>query len=306
MLFSLVFLFALLGKAQDSCSVFGVNYKSFGVSSLPYQFEELTSIYLQQPTCVNQYYEIEIWVDKNLFMATEQRAWGSHQNQQFEVRLFLAVKENYQEGKQYKPIIYELTPGRLISLRDITDKFRFKIYTDAPYEIISIGYKPINGWWDTNKHYIDDILTVSSVNVSWLERKTKQTAELDTVPVVSETKKAFKVDSLQGREVKGGSFIKASSAECKLLVFDHQLEDGDSISVNLNGDWIVLNTPLKKQPLVKTIVLKPGRNYLVLHAVNLGFYKPNTAAFHLVFENKVYKRILYSDLDKSDVLYIDL
>lgn len=78
-----------------------------------------------------------------------------------------------------------------------------------------------------------------------------------------------------------GSII-ATSQQVKLAVWDDAVEDGDSISINVNGSWIARGMPVKKAPQFITIHLKPGTNNINFVADNLGSIPPNTAVLEII------------------------
>ena len=91
-----------------------------------------------------------------------------------------------------------------------------------------------------------------------------------------------------------------------LEIFDHRQEDGDIISLNFNGHWILKEKKLSKLPLKLIVELnETGENYLLLHAENLGDIPPNTIAirYHINGQRKLV--VLNSDMDHSEVIRFD-
>jgi hypothetical protein len=111
---------------------------------------------------------------------------------------------------------------------------------------------------------------------------------------------------VDGRLVDLTKKITLKKNEVIIKVWDHEVVDGDIISLNFNGVWILQNFTLEKKAKEIKITLQPGTNYIVLHAHNLGKYSPNTAA--LIFDDgvKENKVILKSTLDASGTIQIDL
>ncbi|MDP5169781.1 MAG: hypothetical protein NWR72_06025 [Bacteroidia bacterium] len=83
---------------------------------------------------------------------------------------------------------------------------------------------------------------------------------------------------LRGRRVNSQEEMTISSTEAMLLVWDHGAVDLDTVSINLNGEWILENYGLQKEALQIPVTLRTGDNYLVLYALNLGGTPPNTAS----------------------------
>jgi hypothetical protein len=87
--------------------------------------------------------------------------------------------------------------------------------------------------------------------------------------------------SLEGREVEVNEIIidPAQGRQLTFELYDSKLLDGDVVSINFNGDWVLENHSLEKEPL-KLIVQAnaEGKNYFIIHAVNEGSKPPNTVA----------------------------
>lgn len=300
----LTLLIGVFGYSQHPCSsIYGVDYNSFGTSALPYSFEELTSVYFKQAMCEGEYYKLEFWISKDLFMAKNKRDWLQYENAQLELRIFLAIKEgNREEGRNYKPIIYNLSSSHFVDFDPKTQRYKYKIYADAPYDLLTIGYKPISGWWGLDVNTIDDILNISSLHLNYIDR--------DTVVIEpKETEEIYNFDSLKiteflDRKVKDKNVNIVNHDNFELLIFDDKVVDNDTVNIYLNGKAILNHYPLKKKALKLSIKLKEGMNTLLLYAENLGEIEPNTAAFHLVFEDKTYKKVLFSDFKTSDIIYL--
>ncbi len=111
--------------------------------------------------------------------------------------------------------------------------------------------------------------------------------------------------TVEGRTVEVAKKMKVKSEEVTIKIWDHQLVDGDIISINLNGVWIIEKYTLEKTVKEIKVKLQPGTNYLVLHAHNLGKYAPNTAAFTVDDGIKTNTVVLKSNLEQSGTIEID-
>jgi hypothetical protein len=101
--------------------------------------------------------------------------------------------------------------------------------------------------------------------------------------------------------------ILVDSEIVELEVFDHQMIDGDIVSINFNGDWILENFALKGKPYpIKVKLNKTGKNYILLHAINLGKKPPNTMALRYRFQGEDETVVLTSNLDQSEIIEIRL
>jgi len=93
-------------------------------------------------------------------------------------------------------------------------------------------------------------------------------------------------------------------------IFDYKKIDGDIVSLNFKGSWIVKDHTLSKQPFEFTIDLEkdrnhPNRNYLMLYAMNLGRNPPNTAQLTILDGQEEKQVVLESDLKSCDIIYFD-
>jgi len=100
--------------------------------------------------------------------------------------------------------------------------------------------------------------------------------------------------------------IDVDSLELELAIYDHKQIDGDIISINFNGKWILESHKLTKQWLkIKIKLNEQGENYLLLHAENLGHSPPNTAAIRYKYQGKAKKVVLNSNLNESEMIKLN-
>ncbi|RMG73779.1 MAG: hypothetical protein D6722_03260, partial [Bacteroidetes bacterium] len=83
---------------------------------------------------------------------------------------------------------------------------------------------------------------------------------------------------LRGRKVKRQSDIRIRRAEATIYVWDHAAEDRDTVSVSINGTYLLQEYGLKNKKMVLSYTFQPGDNYIILFAHNLGGTPPNTAS----------------------------
>jgi len=134
----------------------------------------------------------------------------------------------------------------------------------------------------------------------------KPVIEKDTTPVITDvvfTDNNIPV-SIKDRDVELQSTVTVSEPEFDIEIYDRSVVDGDSISLNLNGEWVlqeymVVKTKLKIHVKINQLATN---NYLILYAHNLGEISPNTAAVQMVIGGKEYRLTLTSDLQKSGAL----
>ena len=117
----------------------------------------------------------------------------------------------------------------------------------------------------------------------------KEQALKDSIAKATETtEKVVQYDSLgipktlDNRVIDKQNEVTVSSLEIELYVWDDKQEDGDSISLYLNGAWILEKFRIQTKKKSIKITLDPNRdNYLIMYALNEGRMPPNTCAVSL-------------------------
>ncbi len=128
----------------------------------------------------------------------------------------------------------------------------------------------------------------------------------DTTPVVTDvvfTDNNIPV-TIKDRSVELQSTITVTEPEFDIEIYDRSVVDGDSISLNLNGEWVLQEYMVVKAKLKIHVKINQlaTNNYLILYAHNLGEISPNTAAVQMIVGGKEYRLTLSSDLKKSGAL----
>jgi hypothetical protein len=110
-------------------------------------------------------------------------------------------------------------------------------------------------------------------------------------------------DELGGRPVFKRNDVSIQSERIEIWVRDNEQEDGDTISLLLNGEWILYRQPLLS--LKRTITVNIQRNadnYLILFAHNLGSIPPNTAAIGIIDRGREMRLALSSTMEQCDAI----
>ncbi len=106
--------------------------------------------------------------------------------------------------------------------------------------------------------------------------------------------------SVQKRKVADKKEFITNSRYIILEIWDNAQVDGDTVSLNFNGEWILKNYGLvraKKQIFLK---LEEGEsNELIFYAKNLGKISPNTTAINLIDKKKIKEFEINSNLDEN-------
>ena len=76
--------------------------------------------------------------------------------------------------------------------------------------------------------------------------------------------------------------IISTSRDVIFALWDDNVEDGDSISINIDGYFLVRGFPVKNNPQFITVTLKPGANIISFIADNIGSIPPNTSVLEII------------------------
>lgn len=99
--------------------------------------------------------------------------------------------------------------------------------------------------------------------------------------------------------------IKVDSAKVVFDLYDHMIQDGDIVSLNFNGDWVIDSLKLESKPYeLKLNLNEDGKNYIILHAENVGRRPPNTMAVSYYYRGKKKQIIMKADLNTSEMIEI--
>ncbi len=110
-------------------------------------------------------------------------------------------------------------------------------------------------------------------------------------------------NSLLRNAVEVGN-VAANSGEVLLALWDDAVEDGDSISLNINGSWVVQGMPVMKKPQFISVKLLPGVNKIVMIADNEGSIPPNTSVLEII--DRKYRKAfkISTDYSKNNLINI--
>ncbi len=155
---------------------------------------------------------------------------------------------------------------------------------------------------------ITEILNLDSgsawVGITSATGKSHSVQELSCFSMTSKEREIPYISDV-GRNVKKTKKIIVRSKEIKIRVWDINVEDGDIISVNLNGKWVLDHFVLTKVGDVFDFTLEEQGSYLILHAHNLGEIPPNTAGISITDKYGMQETVLRSNMYESDALLIE-
>jgi ligand-binding sensor domain-containing protein len=145
---------------------------------------------------------------------------------------------------------------------------------------------------------LDDI-TEEIIELTDEELELPEEEQLVIIKKRKEQKKMVRTRSVEVKDT-----IYSSTKEVDILVWDAQKIDGDTVSIMLNGKFILENHPLTKAPKRLKATLQPNNNRLVLYAHNLGTIPPNTASISILHLDSQQEVSLMSDKKNSQAVIV--
>lgn len=100
--------------------------------------------------------------------------------------------------------------------------------------------------------------------------------------------------------------LTVDTADIVLELWDGAVQDGDSISLRLNGQWITTGFPVKNALQKIPVRLQRGENELLFMADNLGSIPPNTAELRIRYGQKTQALGLSTDMKKNNAVRLIL
>ena len=154
--------------------------------------------------------------------------------------------------------------------------------------------------------YSDNMIVVNTF-LSSLDQKFLISADIDQKHRLMEIKEVdFVPLVIQERKLDDEKIFSVSSRYILINIWDDEKTDGDTLSINFNGKWVLKNHLLDKEE--KTILLplkKNQANEIIFHAENLGDIPPNTAAVRLEYDNGITQEFnMRSDFDSNGIIRI--
>lgn len=98
--------------------------------------------------------------------------------------------------------------------------------------------------------------------------------------------------------------ITSASRQVTLALWDDAVEDGDSVTITINGNKIVQGFLVKKRPQFINVTLKPGPNNITFSADNLGSIPPNTSVLEIIDGKRRRSFMLETTLEQNNLLKI--
>ncbi|RYY71048.1 MAG: hypothetical protein EOO13_04530 [Chitinophagaceae bacterium] len=129
-----------------------------------------------------------------------------------------------------------------------------------------------------------------------LQEKQKAPAEITARKTIEER--------VEQRITKLIDSIRVNSQEVTLAIWDDAVEDGDSISLQINNEIFLPGIAVKKKPQFINVKLYPGDNKIVFIADNLGAIPPNTSILEIIDGKKRRSYMINTDLRQNSAIKI--
>jgi hypothetical protein len=111
-------------------------------------------------------------------------------------------------------------------------------------------------------------------------------------------------EKIRQRETKQIDSIRAGNPEITLAIWDDAVEDGDSISLQINDEIYLPGLAVKKKPQFINVKLYPGANKIIFIADNLGAIPPNTSVLEIIDGKKRKSYMIDTNLGQNNSIKI--
>lgn len=137
--------------------------------------------------------------------------------------------------------------------------------------------------------------------------RNKKKSEVKKQEVRSEAKPVNKRETFEGRKISYTKELKFDSENITVKIWDHGRQDGDIVSIYLNGISVVSKYYLTYHKKEFSVKLNSDiSNDLFLYAHNLGEAPPNTVSVEITDGKKSENIILNSDLQSCEAVLISV
>ncbi|APQ17689.1 hypothetical protein [Maribacter hydrothermalis] len=212
---------------------------------------------------------------------------GSFKNDGFEGGIELA--KNIGSGNRYQVVAIELFPD---------DKFNIAKRV-TPFFTIT------NAASDERKKK-QQLANINPIPTKKSSKSKKTTPTVPKETAVTETKPVLR-ESFEGRKISYTKEFEFNSEQVIIKIWDHGRQDGDIVSIYLNGVQVVSKYYLTYYKKEFKIKLDPKKsNDLFLYAHNLGDSPPNTVSIEISDGKKSENIILNSDLQSCEAVLISV
>ncbi|RYY50560.1 MAG: hypothetical protein EOO06_03525 [Chitinophagaceae bacterium] len=153
------------------------------------------------------------------------------------------------------------------------------------------------------KKFTLDFTTRQNRSAGFIVAKIFVLPENQQTPTEITTRKIIS-EKVEQRKTTWIDSIRVSSREVTLALWDDAVEDGDSISLQINEELFLPGIAVKKKPQFIDVKLYPGDNKIVFIADNLGAIPPNTSILEIIDGKKRRSYMINTDLRQNSAIKI--
>ncbi len=199
------------------------------------------------------------------------------------------------------------------------DKYQvvgIELFPDNKYQIaksITPFFSIANKASDERKkaHALAEASKATNSSIKKKSKRKKVKREKDGVAIISNTAIEESTPNarqeFEGRKISYTKELSFDNEEITVKIWDHGRQDGDIVSIFLNGNSVVNKHYLTYWKREFKIVLDKNKsNDLFLYAHNLGNSPPNTVAIEISDGNKSENIVLNSDLKSCEAVMISV
>ncbi|MGI9546525.1 MAG: hypothetical protein ACR2MM_04780 [Flavobacteriaceae bacterium] len=189
-------------------------------------------------------------------------------------------------------------------------KIRKGLPTGSNYRIMGIEQMP------SNRYHVAKFAT-PFFTIEKAPRKTEKAIAVATktstsiqpaVPTIKATEELKPIrEKFAGRTISYVKELVVDSDQIQIILWDHGRQDGDLVSIYLNGDEVIKKHLLTYREVLFEIKLDPSqKNDLFLYAHNLGKFPPNTVSIKIKDNSNTEEIVLNSDLKSCESVLINV
>ena len=178
------------------------------------------------------------------------------------------------------------------------------------YRVMGIEQKP------SNKYHVAKFATpfFRIEKAPRVEKKPVETIREEKAPVVTENTTPVAVEEpkplrkmFAGRSISYVKELEVDSDRIQIVLWDHGRQDGDIVSIYLNGLEVIKKHHLTYREVVFDVALDATqKNDLFLYAHNLGRFPPNTVSIKIKDQSSTEEIVLNSDLKSCESVLINV
>lgn len=153
------------------------------------------------------------------------------------------------------------------------------------------------------KKFTLDFTTRDNMSATFMVAKIYLLPEKQKTPAEITARKTI-AERIEQRHTKLIDSIKVTSQEVILAIWDDAVEDGDSISLQINDEIFMPGIAVKKKPQFIPVKLYPGDNKIIFIADNLGSIPPNTSILEIIDGKKRKSYMINTDMRQNNAIKI--